>query len=107
MNPADLDRVVMQSLRGLDGFQATYHATDEAEPVACDVLRDTLEVENEYGMTVIQSGAAVQYLAADVPKARIGGWFEFDGKRYVIENLVPTQDSSWRTAHCRVEQIHE
>jgi hypothetical protein len=106
MNLSDIDRQIMAAMHGLDGFAATYHASAEAEPVACNVLRDTLEIPNEYGIPTIQSGAVVQYLASDLT-ARKGGWFEFDGKRYIVESLVPTQDSSWRQAHCRVEVIRD
>ena len=99
-----MDRVVMSALGGLDTFDATFYADDLAAGVECQVMRDTLELENEYGVTAIQSGAAIHYLRADVTPA-LGSWWEFDGRRYVVENKIPSQDSSWRIAHCRVEPL--
>lgn len=107
MNLSDIDRTIIAAMQGLDGFAATHHASADAEPRPCHVLRDTLEIPNEYGVPTIQSGAVVQYLLADLPAVRKGSWFEFDGRRYIVENLVPTQDSSWRQAHCRVEVISD
>jgi len=100
-----LDRVIMSTCGGLDTFDATYHASDVTDPVECQIMRDTLELTNEYGVPTIQSGAVIHYLRGDVGDPPLGAWFVADGKRYVIENKVPSQDSSWRLAHCRVEPI--
>ena len=89
---------------GLDTFDATFYADDQATGVECQVMRDTLELEGEYGLSTIQSGAAIHYLRADCSPS-IGSWWEFDERRYVVEDKVPSQDSSWRTAHCRVEPL--
>ena len=104
INLAAIDNLVMRATQGLDGFAAVFHGA--GDPTQCRVMRDTLELANEYGVTVIESGAVVHYLASDIPVARIGDEFLFDGRRYVIENVVPTQDSNWRTVHCRVEAVN-
>lgn len=104
---AAMDRLIMNACKGagLDTFDALFHAG--GEPVPCQVMRDTLELTNEYGVTVVESGAVVHYLASDIAAVQLGNYFEFDGLRYVIENIVPTQDSHWRTVHCRVQAIPE
>lgn len=101
---ADMDRAIMGAMQALDGFAATYTNGVGQPEVECQVLRDTLEVTDEYGVATVSAGAVVNYLASDV-RAKIGGWFVFDNRRYIVENLVPTQDSSWRQAHCRVEVL--
>lgn len=104
INLEAIDRMVMRATQGLDNFAATFHTEDQA--IDCRVMRDTLELPNEYsGVTVVESGAVVHYLAAGLPMVKLGDYFEFDGRQYVIENKVPTQDSNWRQVHCRVRSI--
>jgi hypothetical protein len=104
---ADMDRAIMAALKGagLDTFDALFYRTGAAEPVECTVTLDTLELTNEYGVTVVESGAQVGYLVADIGNPGIGDYFEFNGSRYTVENKEPTQDTSWRFAHCRVTQL--
>jgi hypothetical protein len=108
MGMHDIDKQIMDALEGagLDTFSASFHPT-QGDPVECKVTRDTLELPNDYGVPTIQSGAQIGYLLGDIGNPSLGEYFEFDGKRYLIENKVPSQDSSWRIAHCRVEVINE
>ena len=105
INLAAIDNLVMRATQGLDGYAGVFHGV--GDPTQCRVIRETLELANEYGVTVVESGAVVHYLASDIAAVQLGNFFQFDGLRYVIENIVPTQDSNWRTVHCRVEAIND
>ena len=102
---AAIDKQIMHAMKGLEVFDATFHG--EGDPIACTVTRDTLELTNEYGVQVVESGARIGYLRAEVPNPKIGHWFEFDGMRYTVENKEPSQDSSWRHVHCSERTIDE
>lgn len=104
---ADMDRAIMGAMKsaGLDTFDALFYRTGAAEPVECTVTLDTLELTNEYGVTVIESGAKVGYLIADIGDPGVGDYFEFNGSRYTIDDKVPSQDTSFRYAHCSVRKL--
>lgn len=110
---AAMDRLIMYACKdaGLDAFDALFyrkaHDPETDEPTSCTVTRDTLELANEYGVTVVESGANIGYLVADIANPMLDDYFDFDGKRYTVENKVPTQDSSLRFVHCRVGLIPE
>lgn len=103
----EMDRLIMRALKGagLDTFDALFYRAGALAPVECTVTLDTLELTNEYGLTVIESGARVDYLVAEIGDPGLGDYFEFSGSRYTIENKVPTQDTSWRSVHCRVNPL--
>ena len=102
---ASMDLELLRALRGLDVFDATFHANDAAEPVECLVARDTLEIPDEYGTQMIRSGAALTYLRGQVGDPPLESWFEFDDARWVVDSKVPSQDSSMRVVHCRKEPL--
>ena len=89
---------------GLDTFAALFYRAGD-DPVECTVTLGTLELTNEYGVTVVESGARIGYLVAEVGNPGIGDYFQFSGNRYTVENKEPTQDTSWRFVHCRVTQL--
>jgi hypothetical protein len=104
---ADMDRQIMAALKGagLDTFDALFYRAGAAEPAECTVTLDTLELTNEYGVPVVESGARIGYLVAEVRNPALGDFFDFNGMRYTIENKEPTQDSSWRFVHCREDSL--
>lgn len=104
---ANIDRLLLRAFHGmgLETFDAMFYRRGESGGSECVVTRDTLELQNEYGVSMVQSGARLGYLLPEVGQVSVGDWFEIGTTRFVVENRESSQDSGWRFVHCRVEDL--
>lgn len=99
-----IDERIMRSMRGADVHEALFYPAAGGDPLDSLILIATLELNDEFGVPKIQSGAEVRYLRSQVGDPKIGDRWEVNGKSYKIENKVPSQDPSMRVAHCKVKE---
>lgn len=105
MGIENIDAEILSTMKdaGLDTFDAERHdKSGLGSPNECTIMVDTLEVDSEYGTTVIQSGARVHFLPSQAGEVDIGDYFTTSELEYVVESLESTQVSGMRAAHCRV-----
>lgn len=101
----DIDRELMVAFRdeGLDTFDATFHDGVSA-PVDTIVMRNTIELNDEFGVPTVRSGVELKYLKAEVTP-KLGHWFQFDSHKHFVEDTDASQDSSVGTVFCRKEAL--